>query len=405
MANTIKTAIAGFGNRGQTLLDDVLKKCGQIDIVGVCDLYEDRGQTAAQKLAQAGKRKPNVYLDYRRMLDEEKPDMLIITASWLDHIPMAIAAMERGARVVCEVGGAYSVEQCWDLVRTYERTGTPCSLIENCCYGREELMALNIARKGLFGKVVHCAGRYGHDLRYEVSHGKELRHYRLENYLNRNCENYPTHELGPIAMILDINYGNRMMTLTSTASLSASMEEYIATHKADDPTLVGKRFAQADIVTTVIKCARGETIELQLDTTLPRYYSRGLTVRGTRGMLTEDNRSLYLECEDHPKFEADWRPQYDNFERLREKYDHPLWTAFEKQAIQDAHGGMDWLAFTEYFDAVLNGRDFPLDVYDMAAWMSISALSEQSISLSGAPQAIPDFTCGKWMKRKPAFML
>lgn len=405
MAETIKTVVAGLGNRGLTLTDDVLKRCSQLDIVGVCDLYDDRCASAVEKLTGAGKREPRQYLDYRRMLDVEKPELFIITASWVDHIPMSIAAMERGVRVLCEVGGAYSVEQCWDLIRTYERTGTPCALLENCCYGREELMALNMARKGAFGTVVHCSGRYGHDLRYEVAHGKELRHYRMENYLNRNCENYPTHELGPIAMILDINRGNRMMTLTSTASCSASMEEYIALHKSDDQELVGKRFSQADIVTTVIKCARGETIELQLDTTLPRYYSRGLTIRGTRGMLTEDNRSAYLECEGHEKFESDWRPQYDNFEKLRVKYDHPLWTAFAKQAVQDAHGGMDWLAFTEYFDSVLDDKPFPLDVYDMASWMCISALSEQSIVLGGAPQSIPDFTGGKWMSKKPDFML
>ncbi len=144
--------------------------------------------------------------------------------------------MRAGKYTAVEVAGAYSVEDCWKLVRTHEETGVPCMMLENCCFGRDELMVLNMVRRGLFGEVVHCQGGYRHDLREEVSTGREMRHYRFRNYLYRNCENYPTHELGPIANVLDINRGNRMLTLVSVASKSAGLHEYLLREKRPEIT-------------------------------------------------------------------------------------------------------------------------------------------------------------------------
>ena len=158
-------------------------------------------------------------------------DAVVIMASWESHLNLACDAMRAGKYTAVEVAGAYSVEDCWKLVRTHEETGVPCMMLENCCFGRDELMVLNMVRRGLFGEVVHCQGGYRHDLREEVSTGREMRHYRFRNYLYRNCENYPTHELGPIANVLDINRGNRMLTLVSVASKAAGLHEYLLREK------------------------------------------------------------------------------------------------------------------------------------------------------------------------------
>lgn len=147
-------------------------------------------------------RLPAVTTDYREVLRREDVDAVVISCAWESHIPVAVEAMRAGKAVGMEVGGAYSVKQCWDLVDAYEQTGTPFMFLENCCYGRRELMALNMVKQGLFGEVVHCRGGYMHDLRTEVGTGCEMRHYRLRNYIHRNAENYPTHELGPIAKFL-----------------------------------------------------------------------------------------------------------------------------------------------------------------------------------------------------------
>ena len=274
----------------------------------------------------------------------------------------------------------------------------PCMLLENCCYGREELMVLNMVKQGIFGEIVHCEGGYQHDLRSEISFGRENRHYRLRNYMHRNCENYPTHELGPIAKVLNINRGNRMVSLTSTASCSRGLNEYLKREKGDEYDITGYPFAQGDVITTIIRCAHGETIRLTLDTCLPRPYSRNFTVRGTRGMYREDNQSLFIDGV-HNKDEGNWKSQWGNIEEYRERYEHPIWRRFLNDGVRGGHGGIDTLVFDAFFTALREGRPMPIDVYDMAAWMSISVLSEESIALGGAPVAIPDFTNGQWLYR------
>ena len=238
-----------------------------------------------------------------------------------------------------------------------------------------------------------------HDLRSEVTRGKENRHYRLRNYLNRNAENYPTHELGPIARILDINHGNRMLTLTSTASISKGMNEYVRRHPDCDQSLLHARFAQGDVVNTVITCAGGETILLTLDTSLPRYYSRDFTVCGTKGMYEEKTDSVFLDGLYSLEEEFFWNKHWGNAKEYEEQYDHPIWKDFLKSEIKGGHGGMDYLVFREFAQCIRDGRPCPIDVYDAASWMCISVLSEQSIAMGGHPVAIPDFTNGRWMTR------
>lgn len=391
--------VVGLGGRGYSLLKDIM--CGRegVHILAVCDAYPDRAEAGAAAVKEVNGNTPLVFTDYKKLLELPEVDTVVVTAAWEAHIPVCIDAMLAGKAVASEVGGAYSVEQCWDLVRTAEQTGMPCMMLENCCYGRDELMVLNMVKKGLFGDIVHCEGGYQHDLRSEISFGRENRHYRLRNYINRNCENYPTHELGPIAKVLNINRGNRMVSLTSTASCAKGLNDYLKREKGEDYGISNFPFAQGDVVNTVIKCAHGETIHLVLDTTLPRYYSRNFTVRGTRGMFREENRSVFLDGV-HNKYDFDWTPMWNNVEEYREEYDHPIWKKFLNDGVRGGHGGMDTLVFDAFFGALMEGKPMPIDVYDMAAWMCITALSEQSIALGSAPVAIPDFTDGAWLYRE-----
>lgn len=399
MKNTIRIGFIGLGGRGTGLLDLVVMNARDVEVAAVCDLYEDRRDAAADIVEKAGGKRPLVTGRYQDVLALADIDAVIIGASWADHIDIAVAAMEAGKYAACEVGGAYSVQECWKLVETYERTGVPCMILENCCYGRDELMILNMVKQGLFGEIVHCSGGYHHDLRHEIAYGAENRHYRLQQYIHRNCENYPTHELGPIAKVLDINRGNRMLSLVSMASKARGMKEYVKREKSEDPNLADTDFMQGDIVTTVIRCARGETITISLDTTLPRYYSRGFTVRGTKGMYTEENGSIYLDGQ-HDEHHAEWKDQWGNVESFREQYDHPIWKKYMAEGVKEGHGGMDWLEIADFFECVREQKPVPLDVYDMAAWMCISVLSEESIAMGGHPVAIPDFTNGKWITRR-----
>lgn len=395
----LKVGIIGLGNRGYWLMKDVILLMPGIKVTAVCDVYEDRNEKAAVLTEELCGHRPAMETDYKKLIARADVDIVVITCAWEGHVQIAIEAMEAGKAVGMEVGGAYSIKQCWDLVDTYEKTKTPFMFLENCCYGRRELMALNMVQQGLFGDVVHCRGAYMHDLREEVSKGEENRHYRLRNYIHRNCENYPTHELGPIAKILQINRGNRMLSLTSMSSKASGLHEYIKDRIPDNNTLSHTTFAQGDVVNTIIKCAGGETILLTLNTTLPRFYSRDFTVCGTKGMYEEENDSVYLDKKYTLEEEMEWKKFWGNAKEYEEEYDHPIWKKFLNDGVHGGHGGMDWLVFEAFFDSIRNNTLCPIDVYDAASWMCITALSEESIALGGQPVAVPDFTNGAWTSR------
>ncbi len=393
-----KMAIIGVGGRGEGLYRVALKGRKYVDFVAVCDPDDERLEYIAKEMEDDGRPRPAIYHDYQKCIDESKPDVVLVATGWEMHLKVTTYAMEKGIAVACEVGGAYSLESLWELVRLYERTKTPIMMMENCCYGRIELLALNMKRLGVLGTVVHCEGKYAHDLR---SMAKTPKHYRIWEYLHRNCENYPTHEIGPIAKLLDINCGNRFTSLVSVGSASHGLEEYVKQN--DIKQFENARFVQSDVVTTVLKCYNGETVTIALDTTLPRYYSRGFTVHGTKGLICEDNASVFIDGEEHEgDWEWDWRPNYNNIEKYYEKYDHKRWQGYKPG--KEGHGGMDALVFTAFFEALDKGEPMPIDVYDFATWACISVLSEQSLA-TGQPVAFPDFTDGKWISRKNTFEL
>ena len=259
----LTVGVIGVGHRGIGQLQTV---CNMTDVrvAAVCELYEDRLQDGL-KIAKGavGMR------DYHEMLKMPEIEAVFIFTDWLSHIPIAIEAMKAGKEVAMEVGGAASIDDCWRLVHTAEETGRKCMLLENCCYGAEEMTLLNMIHQGVFGEIVHCQGAYAHDLRDEIGTGDVERHYRLENFLHRNGELYPTHELGPIAQYLRLGRGNRMLSLCAMASAPKGLHLWLQENRADSP-LANAAVAEGDIVTTLISCAQGQTIVLSHDCTLPR---------------------------------------------------------------------------------------------------------------------------------------
>lgn len=395
----IKFAVIGCGKRGESM-GHLLSNISGAYISVVCDPYKDKAEKLAMKIKDSHGYTPAVYTDSLKALDSGV-DAVMISAAWEYHAPLAIAAMKKGIITLLEVGGACAVQDCFDLVNTYEETKTPIMFLENCCYNKSELLATALVRNGLFGEIVHCEGAYAHDCRDEIANGERYRHYRLRNYLTRNAENYPTHELGPIAKILGINRGNRMMTLVSVASKAAGLEEFINSRDDVDEGVKGKRFKQGDIVSTIITCANGETISLRLDTTLPRHYSRNLTVRGTKGLYEQDTNMVFFDGEKETfNTLKHYTENINNAEKLEEKYLCQEWKKITPEEIEAGHGGMDAIMLTDIVRRIQNGEEFPIDVYDAASWMVITALSESSIASGGTVQQIPDFTRGEWIQRK-----
>ncbi|MBR7099478.1 MAG: Gfo/Idh/MocA family oxidoreductase [Clostridia bacterium] len=408
MMEKLRMGVIGLGQRGFYNLNHYLAKYDDVDVRIICDEYDDRLERAAKDVKEQQGTEPICTKDYREVLNKDLIDAVYIATSWETHIEISIAALRAGIITAAEVGGAYTVNECYELVKAYEETGTPFMLMENCCFNDQELLATAAVRAGKLGTIVHCSGAYSHDLRKEVTEGNIKRHYRLRNYLKRNCENYPTHELGPIARLLNITRGNRMVSLVSIASKSCGLEEYVEEHQIyeQDETLKNAKFKQGDIVNTIITCAGGETILLTLDTTLPRSYNRDLKVRGTKGLYEMATNSFFFDG-----MKEQWRTvQYYTgcMDNAKEYYDElmpEIWRNMTEEDKKSGHGGMDGVMFRTFIDAVKSGKPLPIDVYDAASWMCISALSEASIAQGGTIQQIPDFTAGKWLTRAPEDVL
>ena len=386
---TLNVGVLGLGSRGIPQLK-VIHSMADVKVCAVCDVYEDRVQAGLEIAKDAVGMQ-----DYREVLKMPQIEAVFIFTDWLSHIPIAIEAMKAGKEVAMEVGGAATVEDCWKLVRTAEETGRQCMLLENCSYGVDEMAVINMIRQGKFGEIVHCEGAYAHDLRDEIGNGDINRHYRQQNFLHRNAELYPTHELGPIAQYLRLGRGNRMVTLCSMASKAVGLHEWLQKHRPGT-ALADAQVNEGDIVTTLISCANGQTIILSHDCTLPRPYSRRNVVRGTKGCWYEDGHMMYIEGET-PQPERHWTHVGESDERLLKEYRHPLWKAYDEFGQRGGHDGMDYLVLRAFIEAIQNHTPVPIDVYDTAALMCVTPLSEQSISMGGAPVPVPDFTSGGWV--------
>ena len=401
MKEKIKVGYIGLGRRGRGVLQFVVADMVDVEIKTICDTYEPSIEKTLEIFKEKNLPQPITTTDYNDILNDPEIDAVFIMTYWEGRSDLAIRSMKAGKYTAIEVGCAFDISECYRLVDAYEETGVPLMMLENCCYGRREMMVLNVVKQGLFGEIVHCDGGYHHVLpkiELFLDIDSEHPHYRINSYINRNCDQYPTHELGPIAKVLGINRGNKMLTLSSFASKSAGLKEAAKKILGEDSPYANMDYKQGDIITTVITCAGGETIRLSLDTTLPRpYYSRGFTVRGSKGMYTEERKVLYFDNMEEGI--------ENNEEEMFEKYDHPLHAEYNSGELTEAkkmgHGGMDWLVCRGFVEAVKRGTNTPIDAYDTAAWMAIAPLSEASIAKGGAPVEVPDFTRGKWLNREP----
>ncbi len=412
----IKLGFIGTGLRGQWVLW-LAAKYPEVDIPAICDIDDRMINSALKILKDAGKPEPHIYKngdeDFRNMVKNEDLDGVYIATPWEWHYPMSIASMKNGIHVGTEVPAALTVRECWNLVNTSERTGKLCMIMENVCYRRDMMAVLNMVRRGLFGELLHCQGGYQHDLRHvKFNDGKQPygggvefgekgyseAKWRTQHSVDRNGDLYPTHGLGPVSTMLDINRGNRMVHLTSTASQSRGLHKYIIGKGGQGHPNADVEFKLGDVVTTVIKCFNGQTIVLSHDTNSPRPYSLNFRVQGTNGIWMVDNNSIYIEgvSPEAHRWETD--------KIYLKKYDHPLWKKFEDIAVGSGHGGMDFFIVRAFIET-LKGAEPVIDVYDSVSMSVISPLSEKSIKLGSTAVKIPEFTRGKWKTNKPAFGL
>ena len=392
-----------------------------VEIPAICDIDPSALEETRKLLGKAGFPKAAEYTGsafaYRDLLDRGDLDGVIISTPWLWHTRMSVDAMRAGKYAGVEVSAANTLQECWDLVNTHEETGVPVMIMENVCYRRDVMAVLQMVREGLFGELLHARCGYQHDLR-EVKfndgihpHGggvefgekgtSEAR-WRTAHSLHRNGDIYPTHGAGPVATMFNINRGNLFRSLTASATRSEGLHRYIVSHPKGGPDHPNAkiRWKLGDVITSTITTAGGETIIVTHDCNSPRPYSLGFRVQGTAGLTEFDShtRRIYVEHVSPPH-------EWEEMDAYLEKYDHPLWKKYGKEAEGSGHGGMDFFVDHAFVEIVKRGLEAPLDAYDAAAWSAITPLSERSIAASGEPQDFPDFTRGRWMKREPVFAL
>tara|TARA_Y100000996_G_scaffold410976_1_gene394293 strand:+ start:993 stop:2348 length:1356 start_codon:yes stop_codon:yes gene_type:complete len=416
-SNKLQVGIIGTGLRGQWMTKLLLDR-SDVDIPVICDIDEKMIDMVLNVFEKQGRPKPKIYRDgpedFRNMVSNEDLDGVYIATPWKWHHPMAMAAMENGCNVGTEVPAALTINECWDLVNTSEKSGKLCMIMENVNYRRDIMAVLNMVRKDLFGELLHCQGGYQHDLRHvKFNDGKgaygggvefgekgfsEAR-WRTQHSIDKNADLYPTHRLGLISPMLKINRGNRMLHLTSTATQSRGLHEYIVKNGGEDHPNAKINFKLGDVVTTVIKCANGQTIMLSHDTNSPRPYSLNFRVQGTKGIWMKDNKSIYIEGRSPESH------RWEKDEPYLKEYDHPLWKRFEQQAAGSGHGGMDFFIVRAFVEALKDDQSPVIDVYDAVSMSVIVPLSEKSIKSNSASIQIPDFTRGKWKDNMPIFGL
>lgn len=398
---TVRIGFIGLGMRGPGAVIRMLHIEG-VEIAALGDKYVDRIEACQKTLFERGLPKAKEYGGsedaWKAMCEDPDIDLIYICTSWAYHTPMAVYAMEHGKHAAVEVPAAKTIDECWQLVETSERTKKHCMMLENCCYDFFELLTLNMARQGFFGEIVHGEGAYIHDLRW-LNFMKDKGYadmWRLkENTRNGNL--YPTHGLGPVCQIMDINRGDQMEYLTSTSSNDfqmAKMANELALEDDFFSEFAGKAY-RGNMNTTSVKTFKGRTIMIQHDTTSPRPYSRIHLVSGTNGIARKWPGPEKI-AQGH-----NWLKE-DEFEMIEEQYTPEIVTHVGEMAKKvGGHGGMDFIMDWRLIDCLRNGLPLDQDVYDAALWSAIAPLSEWSVANRSNSIDVPDFTCSAWKTNKP----
>jgi len=393
----VRIGYVGIGGMGSAHVNNLLKIPG-CRITAVCDVNPERTAWAVKAITAAGHPEPAVYnrgpRDFERLCAEADLDLVYNATPWEWHVPICLAAMKHGKHAAVEVPAAMTIEDCWALVETAEKQARHCVMMENCNYGRMEMLAFHLVKKGLLGEIVHAEGGYLHDLR-EIKFsktGEGLWRRAWASKVNGNL--YPTHGLGPVANCMDVNRGDRFDYLVSMSGPSRGLQNWAAEHYGAEAPERRERFVLGDVNVTLVKTVNGRTIYVGHDTNLPRPYSRIHLVQGTKGLFQGYPDRVYVEGRS-PAHQ--WQQARDYLE----EFDHPLWKDIAAKAAGAGHGGMDYMEDYRLIKCLREGLPTDMNVYDAAALSSLVHLTARSVSQRSRPVDVPDFTRGKWRALPP----
>jgi predicted dehydrogenase len=390
-----RIAMIGTGGRGTNLLENLLAADAQV--IALCDVVKAKAEHAGSLVAATGQKSPELYTDgphaFETMLSRKDVDLVVVATPWNWHAEMAISAMRHGKDVAVEVPAVTTIEDCWKIVNTSEETRKHCMMLENCCYGYSETLVLRMAHAGKFGDLLYGEGGYLHDLREELFSNAGEGLWRRSEHTKNDGNLYPTHGLGPVANYMGIQRGDRFGYIVSISSPQRGLDAYRKEHlQASDPRMAEK-YITGDMNTSLIKTANGLTITVKHAVSTPHPYSRINLIAGTKGIFEDYPPRIYFDAQNKDE-------SWGSLDAWKE-FEHPLWKKEGEIAKKiGGHGGMDYIMLYRLLECVREGLPPDMDVYDAAAWSSVTPLSITSVSRGSAPIDFPDFTRGKWRQRK-----
>jgi predicted dehydrogenase len=405
---TVRTGFVGVGGRGTGLMRQMLRIEG-VQVLALCDINEANLARAQDAVQKAGQPKPEGYsrseTDWQRLVERKDLDLVVNATPWQWHAPVNIAAMKAGKHAATEVPAALTVEECWEMVETSEKTGKHCAILENDCYYRETLMILNMLRAGLLGEPLYAEAGYMHDIRAvkfnTVPNGEP---WRLDHSVRRNGNLYPTHPLGPIAWWMDINRGDCFTYLVSMSSKARALKEFAAREFGPNDRRARENYALGDVNVTLIGTEKGRTIALYHDTNTPRPKEHQVRLQCTKGIYNVMMDKIFIDGRSSAAEKGEgWRAshRWEDPAEYKKAYEHRIWKEQEERAKTAGHGGIDYMEMYRLVKNLREGKPLDTDVYDAASWSVIVPLSEASVAGRSKPMDIPDFTRGKWKNRLP----
>lgn len=398
--DTVRIAFIGLGMRGSDAVNRYMNIKG-VKVVALCDILPERVDSCQAILKKNNKPLAKKYTGedgWKKLCESNEVDLVYICTHWQLHTPIAVYAMEHGKHVATEVPAALTIDECWQLVNTSEKTRRHCMMLENCCYDFFEMATLNMAQKGVFGDVIHCEAAYIHDLRW-LNFDEKTGYWdmwRLKYNTDHTGNPYPTHGLGPVCQVLNIHRGDKMNYLVSVSTNQFGMSDYAQDKFGADSRYGQTPYKLGDMNTTIIRTEKGKTIMIQHDVTSPRPYNRIHLISGTTGFAIKyPEPKIALEPNGHSFLTK------TKLDSLLKVYEHPFSKEIGELARKvGGHGGMDFIMDYRLIYCLRNGLPLDEDVYDAAEWSCIVELSEKSVLNGSVPVQIPDFTRGAWEKLK-----
>ena len=392
----VRVAIVGTGLRGRSVLHELLG-VGNVRITALCDTVPEKLDSAVQQMRDAGHTyDPARFTDcdraYEQLVQRDDIDLVYTATPWQWHVPVCLAAMKAGKHAATEVPAAYSIDDCWKLVDMSEKMRRHCIMMENCSYGYNELLILNMVRAGAFGEIKHGGAAYNHDLREILFENRDEGLWRRAHHTLRNSNLYPTHGLGPIAAMMNINRGDRFDYLVSMSTPEMGLTKWREDHEPKDSPKWQERYVTGDLNISLIKTSKGRTIRLEHDVSSPRPYSRINSIQGTKGIFEDYPARIYIEGDGPER----WSP----IDGYKAKYEHTLWRELGEKARAGGHGGMDFVMAYRLIQTMREGLTPDMDVYDAASWSAPGPLSELSVQKGSMPVQFPDFTRGGWSQSR-----